>query len=132
MDNSVCLPGLTADTHGRPPEDATDEQLYAWFVRDVDGREVAENVIEVPLHRGHGRQETVWLHITREQLRTRAWAEYNIFDDTDFPAPPPRTTTPVADGMDEFSLGTEVALGALGRRGRRHLHFGERGWEWSD
>lgn len=119
-------------TGGELSEDATDEQLYEWFVRDVDGREVAENVIEVPLHRENGEEETVWLHITREQLRERAWSEYNIFDDTDLSSAPPRTTTPVATGMNEFSLTTEVALGRLGRRGRKHLRFLNRQWEWAE
>lgn len=64
--------------------------------------------------RDHDR--TVWIHLTREQLRSVAWAEVDIFDDTVLDVIP-RTTTPVWTGLITFQFFTEEELDTM-RPGR--------------
>lgn len=112
-------------------EDATDEDLYQWFIQSLAGSgsatEVRPGVIRVevvevverdsdalttdatqpPEHR-----RTVWIHITREQLRSAAWSEFDVFDDTD-PDVIPRTDTPVWTGLITFDFYTEESLATM-------------------
>lgn len=123
----------------RLPEDATDEDLYQWFVRSLAGSgsaaEVRPGVIRVEVveidsdavttNATHppDRLRTVWVHITREQLRSVACSEFNIFDDTDDKVIP-RTDTPVWMGLITFDFYTEESLATM-RPGEDYLVFHE-------
>jgi hypothetical protein len=121
------------------PEDATDEELYQWFIRSLGGNgsavEVRPDVIRVEVVESDSdavttdatqppdHLRTVWVHITREQLRSVAWSEFNIFDDTD-PDVIPRTDTPVWMGLITFDFYTEESLATM-RPGEDYLVFHE-------
>ena len=49
------------------------------------------------------------LLITREQLRSVAWSEVDVFDDRD-PAVMPKSANPVYAGLDAFSFYTEEVI----------------------
>ena len=106
----------------RVAEDATDDELYAWFLewlaQDGLAQEMAPGVIEADTS-----DARVTIHLTRTQLREAAWASHNVFDDTDLNVVP-RTRTPVATGMDYFTSVVEELVATL-RPGEHHLVYAD-------
>lgn len=121
------------------PESASDEDLYQWFVGSLaengSAAEVRPDVIEVVVDNSRRRErlgaqagpddadERVWVHLTREQLRSVAYEEHDVFDDTDLDVIP-RTATPVWQGLVAFAFYTEEEIGSR-RPGEDHLVFHE-------
>ncbi|ROR90908.1 hypothetical protein EDD33_1757 [Nocardioides aurantiacus] len=95
-------------------EDASDDDLYAWFIEQLEGvaSETGPGVIEIDWRPAWGPARKVLLFLTREQLRSVAWAEYDYFDDSHDQVVP-RTTTPVRTGMAQFSLEAEEVIATL-------------------
>jgi len=117
----------------RLPEDASDDDLYQWFVRSLASNgaahEVRPGVIRVELSWSPSGEDVVpgsddqvvWVHLTRAQLRSVAYEEFNIFDDTDLGVVP-RTDTPAWQGLFAFDFYTEETIATL-RPGEHHLVF---------
>lgn len=125
---------------------SSDEDLYAWFV-DAMAREfgfaeeVEPNVIHVrePLTASESDEDTrpYELRITRQQLRSVAHSDVNIFDDTQGPVSVP-TSNPVHAGLDAFTFYTQELMDCGsglsrtlvfrdGRMTRLHLGHGNSG-----
>lgn len=115
------------------PEDASDDDLYRWFVRSLasngSATEVRPGVIRVELSWSPSGEDVVpgsdeqvvWVHLTRSQLRSVAPEEHDVFDDTDLHVVP-RTDTPVWQGLVAFDFSTEETIATL-RPGEHHLVF---------
>lgn len=113
------------------PEDASDDDLYQWFVRSLarhgSATEVRPGVIRVEMSWSPSGEDVVpgsddqvvWVHLTRSQLRSVAYEEHDVFDDTDLDVVP-RTATPVWQGLVAFDFYTEETIASL-RPGEHHL-----------
>ncbi len=105
--------------------DSTDDELYAHFVTaisrpDEPARDAGDGVIEVLVRFEEGAEpERVELLLSREQLREHAWAEHDVFDDTDPDVVPP-SDDPVRAGMAALTLDAEETLATL-RPGERYV-----------
>lgn len=102
-------------------EDATGDELYEWFISALAGfgaaQETTPGVVRVHVRDG----EEVWVCLTREELRSVAWAEVQVSDDT-LPDVAPPTPTPVATGLDTFTFHAEESLASM-RPGEHYLVF---------
>ncbi len=98
----------------------SDDDIYAWFVRSLaeDGSayEVEPGVVRVLIEPDEddprGLAEEVDVIISREQLRTLAWAGGNVFDDRDLDVIPP-AVDPVLTGLRLLAMNVEGDLGTL-------------------
>ncbi|KAA1422975.1 hypothetical protein FE697_012640 [Mumia zhuanghuii] len=121
----------------RVPEDATDEDLYQWFVAALasfgGAEEIEPDVIRVAFEDAapDGTPEgeldelegptSVLVRITRSQLRSVSYITTDVFDDTD-PEVIPTTSTPVWTGLDTFTFFVDEKLATL-RRDERFMVF---------
>lgn len=109
----------------RVTEDISDDDLYEAFIEFLGcygvAREVALGVIRLDIAEDMyptGREAglPLMVHLSRTQLRRLAWAEEDIFDDTDLGVVP-RTTRHVEVGFDTLTFGlAEVFESGLGDR----------------
>lgn len=116
-------------------ETSSDEDLYAWFIEAMArefgaAEEVAPNVIHVmeidPDGESARDPRPFELHITREQLRSVAFSESNIFDDTQGEVTVP-AENPVLAGLDAFTFYTQETMDSgLSRSTRRFVFDGGR------
>ena len=117
---SVPLSGVR-----RVTEDISDDDLYEAFIEFLGcfgvARETAAGAIRLDIAvdmypTGCAAGQPLMVRLSRTQLRRLAWAEDNIFDDTDL-AEVPRTTRHVEVGFDTLTFGLAEAFeSGLGAR----------------
>jgi hypothetical protein len=104
----------------RITEDISDDDLYEAFIEFLGcfgvARETAIGVIRLDIAEDMyptGREAglPLMVHLGRAQLRRLAWAEENIFDDTDLTVVP-RTTRHVEVGFETLTFGLAAAFEA--------------------
>jgi hypothetical protein len=98
----------------------SDDEIYAWFVTAVSeegsAAEIEPNVVRVVIEPDDdtpgGSVEQVDIVITREQLRTLAWASEDVFDDRDLDGIP-LASDPVLTGLQTLTMNVEADLATL-------------------
>jgi hypothetical protein len=107
-------------------KDSSDDDLFRWFSEELSHngavREVSRGVLEVTIPPDELRSEEILVEvrISREQLRSLAWSDFDItHDDSDHAQ---TTSNPVLAGMRAVSIYAEEALATL-RPGERYVVF---------
>jgi hypothetical protein len=114
--------------------DSSDDDIYDWFIQSLAAEfgsadEVAPNVIKVVEVAEDDEPDIVLdprpfeLHISRQQLRSVAWTDVNIFDDSQGEVSVP-STNPVFDGLDAYSFYTCETMASGGRFSRYYVFDG--------
>ena len=104
---------------GVPGQQSSDDEIYAWLISYIGQasrsvREVREGVIEISIDDA-GEEispRRVELLLTREALRSVAWSEWDIFDDSEPDVLQP-ASDPVRAGLDALTLYLDEALGTI-------------------